>query len=125
MLFCVAGIYVLTKQRKKLRKIPAETWIKLPKPQNFLLIFEHEYETIITGGGDIMARNSRSKTSFEQMKYEIANEVGVNLKQGYNGNLSTYEAGKIGGNIVKRVFQAYTGNQYPSEPKNQQEQMGK
>ena len=39
-----------------------------------------------------MARNSRSKTSFEQMKYEIANEVGVNLKQGYNGNLSTYRS---------------------------------
>ncbi len=70
-----------------------------------------------------MARsNSRSRTAFDQMKYEIANEVGVNLKQGYNGDLSSYEAGKIGGNIVKKVFQAYTGNQYTVVPKNQEQQ---
>ncbi len=57
-----------------------------------------------------MAYNS--KTQFEQMKYEIASEVGVNLKQGYNGDLSSKDAGKIGGNIVKKVFQSYTGNNY-------------
>lgn len=55
---------------------------------------------------------SRSKTQFENMKYEIASEIGVNLKQGYNGDLKASEAGKIGGNIVKKVFQAYTGNNY-------------
>ncbi|HOP99744.1 MAG TPA: alpha/beta-type small acid-soluble spore protein [Acetivibrio clariflavus] len=59
--------------------------------------------------------NSKSKTAFENLKYEIAKEVGVNLKQGYNGDLSAREAGKIGGNIVKKVFQSYTGNSYPSE----------
>jgi len=70
-----------------------------------------------------MARSkSRSRTAFDQMKDEIANEVGGNLKQGYNGDLSSYEAGKIGGNIVKKVFQAYTGNQYTVVPKNQEQQ---
>lgn len=59
--------------------------------------------------------NSNSKTQFENMKYEIAKEVGVNLKQGYNGDLTSREAGKIGGNIVKKVFQSYTGNSYPAE----------
>jgi hypothetical protein len=49
-----------------------------------------------------------SKTAFDKMKYEIANEVGVNLKQGYNGDLASRDAGKIGGNIVKKVFQTYT-----------------
>lgn len=58
-----------------------------------------------------MARN-RSKTAFDNMKYEIANQVGVNLKQGYNGDLASRDAGKIGGNIVKKVFEAYTGNNY-------------
>ena len=62
-----------------------------------------------------MANNNNSKTSFNKMKYEIANEVGVNLKQGYNGDLLARDAGKIGGNIVKKVFQAYTGNSYPTE----------
>jgi hypothetical protein len=55
---------------------------------------------------------NRSKTSFDNMKYEIAKEVGVNLKQGYNGDLTSKEAGTVGGNIVKKVFQQYTGNQY-------------
>lgn len=59
--------------------------------------------------------NSRSKTAFENMKYEIANQVGVNLKQGYNGDLASRDAGKIGGNIVKKVFESYTGNNYPQE----------
>jgi hypothetical protein len=55
---------------------------------------------------------NRSKTQFDKMKYEIASEVGVNLKQGYNGDLAARDAGKIGGNIVKKVFESYTGNNY-------------
>jgi hypothetical protein len=59
-----------------------------------------------------VANNNQNKTNFQNMKYEIANEVGVNLKEGYNGDLSAYDAGIIGGNIVKKVFQSYTGKQY-------------
>ena len=51
-----------------------------------------------------------AKTSFNNMKYEVAKEVGVNLKDGYNGDLAARDAGKIGGNIVKKVFQSYSGN---------------
>lgn len=58
---------------------------------------------------------NRSKTKFDQMKYEIANEVGVNLKQGYNGDLKSRDAGRIGGNIVKKVFESYTGNNYTNK----------
>ena len=66
--------------------------------------------------------NSNSKTQFDQMKYEIANQLGINLKQGYNGDLTSREAGTIGGNIVKKVFQTYTGNQYPQYDMNNQNQ---
>lgn len=59
--------------------------------------------------------NNNSKTQFDNMKYEIAREVGVNLKQGYNGDLTSREAGKVGGNIVRKVFESYTGNSYPTE----------
>ncbi|MGI6776997.1 MAG: alpha/beta-type small acid-soluble spore protein [Acetivibrionales bacterium] len=62
-----------------------------------------------------MARNNQSKTQFENMKYEIANQVGVNLKQGYNGDLSARDAGRIGGNIVKKVFESYTGKNYNNQ----------
>ena len=40
----------------------------------------------------------------ENMKYEIANELGVNLKQGYNGDLTSREAGHVGGEMVKRMI---------------------
>lgn len=59
--------------------------------------------------------NNKSKTSFDKMKYEIANQVGVNLKQGYNGDIASKDAGKIGGNITKKVFESYTGNNYNKE----------
>lgn len=43
--------------------------------------------------------------ALSKMKYEIASQVGVNLKQGYNGDLKASEAGKIGGNITKKLIQ--------------------
>ena len=56
-----------------------------------------------------MASNSNlvpeAKDSLEKFKYEVASEVGVNLKNGYNGDLSAREAGKIGGNMVKKLIQ--------------------
>lgn len=55
-----------------------------------------------------MARSGgRSSGAFNNMKYEIASQVGVNLKEGYNGDLSSKDAGKVGGNITKRVFQEF------------------
>jgi hypothetical protein len=55
---------------------------------------------------------AEARLQFEKMKYEIASQVGVNLKQGYNGDIASRDAGKIGGNIVKKVFESYTGNNY-------------
>jgi hypothetical protein len=52
---------------------------------------------------------STNKGTFNTMKYEIAQQVGVNLKQGYNGDLSSSDAGKIGGGITKKVFASYSG----------------
>ena len=43
--------------------------------------------------------------SLERFKYEVASEVGVNLKNGYNGDISAKDAGKIGGNMVKKMIQ--------------------
>lgn len=45
-----------------------------------------------------------ARDSLEKFKYEVANEVGVNLKQGYNGDLTAREAGKVGGNMVKKLI---------------------
>lgn len=46
-----------------------------------------------------------SRTALNNMKYEIATELGVNFKQGYNGDLTSRQAGSIGGEMVKRMVQ--------------------
>ncbi len=57
-----------------------------------------------------MARSNKNVVpeamdSLEKFKYEVASEVGVNLKNGYNGNISARDAGKIGGNMVKKLIE--------------------
>ena len=46
-----------------------------------------------------------AKDALNKFKYEVASEVGVNLKQGYNGDLSSRDAGRIGGQMVKKLIQ--------------------
>ena len=46
-----------------------------------------------------------AKEAMNKFKMEVANEVGVNLKQGYNGDLTSKQAGTIGGNMVKKMIQ--------------------
>ena len=48
-----------------------------------------------------------AKQAMEQFKMEAANEVGVNLKQGYNGDLTAKQAGSIGGQMVKKMIAHY------------------
>ena len=43
--------------------------------------------------------------ALSKFKYEVASEVGVNLKDGYNGDISARDAGRIGGNMVKKLIQ--------------------
>ena len=43
--------------------------------------------------------------SLDRFKYEVASEVGVNLKNGYNGDISARDAGRIGGNMVRKMIQ--------------------
>ena len=60
-----------------------------------------------------------AKAAMDRFKTEVASELGVNLKEGYNGDLTSREAGTIGGNIVRKVFESYTGNNYFTGSKNQ------
>ena len=48
-----------------------------------------------------------AREAMNKFKMEAANEVGVNLKQGYNGDLSSREAGSVGGQMVKKMIEAY------------------
>ncbi|WP_436233147.1 alpha/beta-type small acid-soluble spore protein [Flintibacter faecis] len=48
-----------------------------------------------------------ARQAMDQFKMEAANQVGVNLKQGYNGDLTSREAGSVGGQMVKKMIEAY------------------
>ena len=49
----------------------------------------------------------QAKEAMERFKMECANEVGVNLKQGYNCDLTSREAGSVGGQMVKKMIESY------------------
>lgn len=51
-----------------------------------------------------------AKNALEKFKMEAANDVGVTLKQGYNGDISAREAGSIGGQMVKKMVESYENN---------------
>lgn len=59
-----------------------------------------------------MARNNRllvpqARAAMDQFKMEAASDVGVTLKQGYNGDLTSKQAGSIGGQMVKKMIMSY------------------
>ena len=57
-----------------------------------------------------MSKNSvvvpEARKALDKFKMEAANEVGVNLKEGYNGDLTSREAGSVGGQMVKKMIEA-------------------
>ena len=51
-----------------------------------------------------------ARAAMDKFKMEAANEVGVNLKEGYNGHLTSREAGSVGGQMVKKMTESYEKN---------------
>ena len=51
-----------------------------------------------------------AREAMDKFKMEAAKEVGVDLKQGYNGHLPSREAGSVGGQMVKKMIEAYEKN---------------
>ena len=47
-----------------------------------------------------------ARQAMYNMKHEVANELGITLNQGYNGNLTSKDAGRVGGNMVKKMIEA-------------------
>jgi len=48
----------------------------------------------------------QAREALNKFKYEVANEIGVPLKQGYNGDLTSYQNGSVGGYMVKKMIEA-------------------
>ena len=56
-----------------------------------------------SNGGKVNVPEARA--ALDNMKFEIARELGINLKQGYNGDLTSRENGYVGGYMVKRLIE--------------------
>lgn len=54
--------------------------------------------------------NPAARDAMDKFKMEAAAEVGVNLKEGYNGDLTSRQAGSVGGQMVRKMIQAYEDN---------------
>ena len=54
---------------------------------------------------------NESKSAMENMKFEVARELGVNLVKGYNGDLTARENGSVGGRMVQRMIYEYQNKQ--------------
>ena len=61
-----------------------------------------------------MSKNSvvvpEAREALDKFKMEAASEVGVDLKEGYNGHLTSREAGSVGGQMVKKMIEQYENN---------------
>ena len=54
--------------------------------------------------------NNKKKSSLNSIKMQAANEVGVPLKEGYNGDLTAKQVGSVGGQMVKKMIESYENN---------------
>ena len=63
--------------------------------------------TIMSNSNNNRLNVPEAKQGMEQFKMQAAQEVGVNLQQGYNGHLTSREAGSVGGQMVKKMIEAY------------------
>jgi len=52
--------------------------------------------------------NKNTKAALNKFKYEVASEIGVPLKEGYNGDLTSAQNGSVGGYMVKKMIAAQT-----------------
>lgn len=60
-----------------------------------------------TNNGSNQGMVPEARAAMDRFKMEAASEVGVNLKQGYNGDLTSRQAGSVGGQMVKKMIEAY------------------
>lgn len=60
--------------------------------------------------GSNRAEVPQAREALNRFKMEVANEIGVPLKQGYNGDLTSKQNGSVGGEMVKRMIRSYEQN---------------
>ena len=80
-------------------------------PQGFISAGSINIDFIKNRRFILMSKNKvnvpEARAALDKFKMEAASEVGVNLKQGYNGDLTSKQAGSVGGQMVKKMVESY------------------
>ena len=77
----------------------------------FSCIFENNAKDIIANANELRRGEMQmSREALDRFKMEAASEVGVNLSNGYNGDLTSKQAGSVGGQMVKKMIESYEKN---------------
>ena len=74
------------------------------------LMTQNDKRRLITMKNNNQINIPEAREAMDKFKMEAASEVGVNLKNGYNGDLTSREAGSVGGQMVKKMIESYERN---------------
>lgn len=74
------------------------------KPQKKWRKFKMEERTSARSKGTNRVEVPEAREALDRFKFEVANEIGVDLKEGYNGHLTTAQAGSVGGEMVRKMI---------------------
>ena len=77
---------------------------------NTAQMYDEKENLIMSSKNNNKINVPEARAAMDKFKMEAASEVGVNLKQGYNGDLSSREAGSVGGQMVKKMIESYEKN---------------
>ena len=89
---------------KNLQRLNSNRY-KTIKQNRFVLIVMRKVVSLMASSNKKLV--PEAKEALEKFKMEAANEVGVNIKQGYNGDLTSKQAGSVGGQMVKKMVEKY------------------
>jgi len=73
-------------------------------------MFDEKENAIMSTKNTNQLNVPEARAAMDKFKMEAASEVGVNLKEGYNGDLTSREAGSVGGQMVKKMIESYEKN---------------
>ena len=79
----------------------------IPKSNKPNQTFKQKENIIMSSKNTNKLNVPEARAAMNKFKMEAASEVGVNLKQGYNGDLTSREAGSVGGQMVKKMIESY------------------
>ena len=98
----------LPSEKQHIPTLSSQTMLAIPSdPQTHDLMKMKRRDSIMSSKNTNKLNVPEARGAMDKFKMEAASEVGVNLKEGYNGDLTSREAGSVGGQMVKKMIESY------------------